>query len=233
VRFDGAAVGVTLGVLDLDGYAGWVALPRWNLARGATLLGFVGEGLKNPLLAEAQNRAGQVTAGIRFGVRLPRSSRASIAFHEQRDAIGQRHAFADGHSAAHAERHIVTLVVADGHADDEPDGGRVGFPDAEQLGHGLDVGQCEHQRHADGLADRHGVAHGRADAVEYGVVVGVRDVHADGEPDCGRERVRHRFSQRHPVDDGECARNPDAERDAHGDGIGHGCTNAERDADGL
>jgi len=88
VRFDGAAVGVTLGVLDLDGYAGWVALPRWNLARGATLLGFVGDGLKKPLLAEAQNRAGQVTAGIRFGVRLPRSRRASIAFHEQRDAIG-------------------------------------------------------------------------------------------------------------------------------------------------
>ena len=30
VRFDGAALGVTLGVLDIDGYAGWVALPRWT-----------------------------------------------------------------------------------------------------------------------------------------------------------------------------------------------------------
>jgi len=88
VRFDGAAIGVSVGVLDIDGYAGWVALPRWNLARGATLLGFVGDGLKDPLLMEAQNRAGQVTAGLRLGLRLPASSRIAVAFHEQHDLTG-------------------------------------------------------------------------------------------------------------------------------------------------
>jgi hypothetical protein len=79
---------VSLGALDIDGYAGWVVLPRWNLARGATLLGFVGDALKDPMMAEAQNRAGQITAGVRFGVRLPASSRAAISFHEQHDNVG-------------------------------------------------------------------------------------------------------------------------------------------------
>ncbi len=88
VRFDGASGGVSLGAFDLDAYAGFVALPRWNLARGATVLGFIGDSLKDPLLLEAQNRAGQVTAGLRLSVRLPRTSRAALAFHEQRDSSG-------------------------------------------------------------------------------------------------------------------------------------------------
>ncbi len=89
VRFDGAAVGVSLGSLDLDGYFGWVALPRWNLGRGATLLGAIDrDTIKDPLLMEAQNRAGQVTAGVRIGLRLPLQTRAALAFHEQHDLTG-------------------------------------------------------------------------------------------------------------------------------------------------
>jgi hypothetical protein len=88
VRFDGAAAGVSLGVVELDAYAGWVALPRWNQVRGANLLGFVGDGLKDPLLLEAQSRAGQITAGARAGLRLPGQTRVAVAFHEQRDGVG-------------------------------------------------------------------------------------------------------------------------------------------------
>ncbi len=88
VRFDGATIGATLGVFELDAYGGWVALPRWNQPRGASLLGFVGDGLKDPLLLEAQNRAGQVTFGGRVAVRLPIESRLGLSFHQQHDAVG-------------------------------------------------------------------------------------------------------------------------------------------------
>lgn len=88
VRFDGLSAGVTFGVFDLDAYAGWVALPRWNQPRGASLLGFVGDGLNDPLLLEAQNRVGQFTAGVRTGLTFSSRVRASLAFHEQRDAVG-------------------------------------------------------------------------------------------------------------------------------------------------
>ncbi len=88
VRFDGASLGLTFGALDFDVYGGWVALPRWNLPRGATVLGFVGDALKDPLLLEAQNRVGQITAGARVSVRLPWQSRVALAFHEQRDQVG-------------------------------------------------------------------------------------------------------------------------------------------------
>ena len=88
VRFDGATLGASLSVFDLDVYGGWVALPRWNQARGAHLLGFVGDGLSNPLLLEAQNRAGQVTFGGRASVRLPLETRVSFSFHQQHDAVG-------------------------------------------------------------------------------------------------------------------------------------------------
>lgn len=88
VRFDGATLGATLGGLDLDVYGGWVALPRWNQPRGASLLGFVGDGLRDPLLLEAQNRAGQVTFGGRLAARFPRDTRIGFSFHEQHDAVG-------------------------------------------------------------------------------------------------------------------------------------------------
>lgn len=88
VRFDGATLGVSVGVLDVDVYGGWVALPRWNQPRGASLLGFVGDGLRDPLLLEAQNRAGQVTAGGRVAFRLPRESRLGFSFHQQHDLGG-------------------------------------------------------------------------------------------------------------------------------------------------
>jgi hypothetical protein len=88
VRFDGLSLGVTLGTVDVDTYGGFVALPRWNLPRGATLLGFVGDGLKDPLLLEAQNRVGQFVVGARVSVRLPFNSRIGLAFHEQHDQIG-------------------------------------------------------------------------------------------------------------------------------------------------
>lgn len=88
VRFDGATLGVTVGVLELDLYGGWVALPRWNQPRGAHLLGFVGDGLRDPSLLEAQNRAGQVTAGGRVALRLPGETRVGVAFHQQHDAFG-------------------------------------------------------------------------------------------------------------------------------------------------
>lgn len=88
VRFDGAAVGTTFGAWSLDVYGGWVALPRWNQPRGAALLGFVGDALKDPLYLEAQNRAGQLTAGARVGFDGGRWGRAALAFHEQHDAVG-------------------------------------------------------------------------------------------------------------------------------------------------
>ncbi len=88
VRFDGLSMGVTVGTFDLDTYGGFVALPRWNLPRGATLLGFVGDGLKDPLLLEAQNRVGQFAVGVRASVRLPFDSRIGLAFHEQHDQVG-------------------------------------------------------------------------------------------------------------------------------------------------
>lgn len=88
VRFDGATVAVTAGPAELEAYGGWVALPRWNLSRGATLLGSVQDGLQDPLLLEAQNRVGQFTAGARASVTLPRQSRLSLGFHEQHDQEG-------------------------------------------------------------------------------------------------------------------------------------------------
>jgi hypothetical protein len=88
VRFDGAALGVSFGVFDLDVYGGWVALPRWNQPRGAQYLGFVGDALKDPLYLEAQNRLGQFVAGARAGTTFGRWGRASLAFHEQHDSIG-------------------------------------------------------------------------------------------------------------------------------------------------
>ncbi len=88
VRFDGASLGVSFSVLDLDVYGGWVALPRWNFARGAVLAGFVGDALKDPLYLEAQNRLGQFTAGGRVGARFGRWGNAALAFHEQHDANG-------------------------------------------------------------------------------------------------------------------------------------------------
>lgn len=88
VRFDGASVGVQAGPLDVEAYGGWVALPRWNQPRGATVLGFVGDGLNNPLLLETQNRAGHFTLGAKVTARLPLEARLSAGFHEQHDQYG-------------------------------------------------------------------------------------------------------------------------------------------------
>lgn len=88
VRFDGAALGVSFGVFDLDAYGGWVALPRWNQPRGAQYLGFVGDALKDPQYLEAQNRTGQFVAGARAGASFGRWGRAALAFHEQHDQLG-------------------------------------------------------------------------------------------------------------------------------------------------
>lgn len=88
VRFDGATMAITVGLVEVEGYGGFVALPRWNLGRGATLLGFVGDGINNPLIAEAQNREGQVTMGGRVTLHLPLEGRVSVGFHEQHDAVG-------------------------------------------------------------------------------------------------------------------------------------------------
>lgn len=88
VRFDGATLGIQAGVLDVEAYGGFVALPRWNQPRGATVLGFVGDGLDNPLLLEAQNRAGHFTLGGRVAVRLPLEGRLAAGFHEQHDQVG-------------------------------------------------------------------------------------------------------------------------------------------------
>lgn len=87
VRFDGVTAGARFGVVDVDVYGGWVALPRWSLPRGAWTLGFVGDALEDPRLREAQNRAGQVTFGARVGGQVG-PVRALVGFHEQRDAIG-------------------------------------------------------------------------------------------------------------------------------------------------
>jgi hypothetical protein len=88
VRFDGASLGFTFGRVQLDAYAGWVALPRWNLPRGVWLMGFAGDALKDPRLFEAQSRLGQIAAGARVGLSFGDSARGAVAFHEQRDAQG-------------------------------------------------------------------------------------------------------------------------------------------------
>ena len=88
VRFDGASGGATFGLLDVDAYAGFVALPRWNLPRGAWVLGSIGDALEDPRLREAQNRAGQFLLGARVNARFGSNARAALAFHEQHDAIG-------------------------------------------------------------------------------------------------------------------------------------------------
>lgn len=88
VRFDGASLQATAAnFLDAEVYAGFVALPRWNMARGAQVLGFIGDALNNPLLTERQNREGEVTMGGRVTVRLPLEGRLAIGFHEQHDAL--------------------------------------------------------------------------------------------------------------------------------------------------
>jgi hypothetical protein len=88
VRFDGVSGGATFGVLDVDAYAGFVALPRWSLPRGAWVLGSIGDALEDPRLREAQNRAGQFLLGARAGVRTGSLFRGSLAFHEQHDDVG-------------------------------------------------------------------------------------------------------------------------------------------------
>jgi len=88
VRFDGVSGGATFGRFDLDAYAGFVALPRWSLPRGAWVLGSIGEALEDPRLREAQNRAGQFLLGARAGVKFGQTFRGSLAFHEQHDDIG-------------------------------------------------------------------------------------------------------------------------------------------------
>lgn len=88
VRFDGANLGLTYGMLDVDAYAGLVALPRWNQPRGVWMLGFVGDALEDPRVKEAQNRAGHFTLGARVGLRPLHWIRGSLAFHEQHDAVG-------------------------------------------------------------------------------------------------------------------------------------------------
>jgi len=88
VRFDGASAGVTLGRVELDAYAGWVALPRWSLPRGAVLAGFAGDALKDLQLVEQQNRLGQIAAGARAGLSFGEYGRGAVAFHEQRDGVG-------------------------------------------------------------------------------------------------------------------------------------------------
>ncbi len=88
VRFDGASIGYAFRWVQLDAYAGWVALPRWSLPRGAVLAGFAGDALKDTQLIEQQNRAGQIALGARAGVTFGEYGRGAVAFHEQRDALG-------------------------------------------------------------------------------------------------------------------------------------------------
>lgn len=88
VRFDGVSAGISLAShFELDAYAGWVALPRWSLPRGAVLAGFVGDALNDPAVLEAQNRAGQFTWGARAATHGLLGN-AALSFHEQRDVIG-------------------------------------------------------------------------------------------------------------------------------------------------
>lgn len=87
VRFDGLSAGLAFEHLELDVYAGWVALPRWNQPRGAVLAGFAGDALEDLQLREAQNRAGQIALGARAAFRSSRF-KAGLGFHEQRDGVG-------------------------------------------------------------------------------------------------------------------------------------------------
>lgn len=87
VRFDGALVGATFGAVDLHVYGGWVVLPRWSMPRGAELSGFIGDALKDPILVESQNRAGQFTYGARVAARFSLAT-LSLGYHEQRELEG-------------------------------------------------------------------------------------------------------------------------------------------------
>lgn len=87
VRFDGATLGARLASFDLEAYAGFVALPRWNRPRGYYILGSIGDSLKDPALLEAQSRAGQWLLGARATWVGTPWLRASLGFHEQHDAV--------------------------------------------------------------------------------------------------------------------------------------------------
>ena len=61
VRFDGLTVGVNVNTVGLEGYVGFIALPRWNQNRGYFMLGSMSDAIRNTALLEAQSRAGQNT----------------------------------------------------------------------------------------------------------------------------------------------------------------------------
>lgn len=88
LRFDGLSAGVSAGRWTVELYGGWVALPRWNMVRGAQLLGFLGDSLTDTRLLETQNRQGQVTGGVRAVFTPSSRVKAGVAFHEQRDNVG-------------------------------------------------------------------------------------------------------------------------------------------------
>jgi hypothetical protein len=88
VRFDGLSGGTRVGLIDLDAYAGWVVLPRWNQPRGYYVLGSLGDAVRDPTLVEAQNRVGQFVVGARAGLSVSPAFRGALAFHEQHDNLG-------------------------------------------------------------------------------------------------------------------------------------------------
>jgi hypothetical protein len=87
VRFDGLDVSARLAGFTLDAYAGLVALPRWNQPRGYYLLGSTADALKNPEILLAQNRANSWLVGARVGWVGTPWLKASLAFHEQHEAM--------------------------------------------------------------------------------------------------------------------------------------------------
>lgn len=87
-RFDGLLLGTRAGPVELEAWAGLVALPRWNRPRGYWVLGSMADALKDPSLLEAQSRMGQWLAGARASLVSVPGLRASVAFHEQRDGVG-------------------------------------------------------------------------------------------------------------------------------------------------
>jgi hypothetical protein len=98
VRFDGVTAEVRLGAgLDLSASAGFVALPRWNKARGYYVLGSMADALKDPNVLADQNRANSWLVSARVGWVGTPWLKASLSFHEQHEVANQTYTLdADG-----------------------------------------------------------------------------------------------------------------------------------------
>lgn len=97
-RFDGLAASVTAGRVQVDGYGGYIALPRWNRPRGYYLLGDDTTMLREPTLADDVSRSQRWLGGASLALTPVDRAHASLSVHEEHDrgAVAFRRVAADG-----------------------------------------------------------------------------------------------------------------------------------------